>query len=72
MIATSSLNAPAGTALFRRQVIRDERIRAKSREKRAELLDAVVEQLNPDDGLRRQAEFYRRRLEAGMEHPDES
>ena len=50
----------------------DERLRAASRSKRAEILDQIGRHPDADEGLRRQARLYRERLEAGMEQPDDA
>jgi hypothetical protein len=46
---------------------RDREVRQQSQHKRAALLEAIAKHPDADPGLRRQAEFYRRRLEAGLE-----
>lgn len=48
----------------------DRLLRQQSREKRAEILDAISRHPDADEGLKRQARLYRERLEAGMESDD--
>lgn len=49
-----------------RHSARDQKVRAESRAKRAEILDQISKHPNADEGLRNQARLYRERLEAGM------
>lgn len=62
---------PMIVRLFGHQVRRDREVREASRQKRHEILDEIVQHPDADPGLRRQAEFYRRRLEAGTEGDDD-
>ena len=62
---------PATTLVFRRQLDQDRALRERSRRKRHEILERIEHHPDADLGLRRQAEFYRQRLEAGMEQPDD-
>jgi hypothetical protein len=55
-----------------RELRADKQIRQQSRAKRSEILEHISRHPDADEGLRRQAEFYRRRLEAGMEHSDDA
>lgn len=64
--------APPVSLIFRRSVERDETVREQSRQKRSEILDAVAKHPDADPGLRRQAKFYRDRLAAGRERPDDN
>ena len=63
---------PGVNLIFGRQQRRDQRVREASQAKRALVLDAIAHHPDATDGLRRQAEFYRRRLEAGMEQPHDT
>ena len=62
---------PAMTLVFRRQMRDDRALRERSRQKRHEILEQIEHHPDADPGLRRQAEFYRERLEAGMERDDD-
>lgn len=58
--------------IFGRQVREDRAVREESRRKRREILAQIERHPDADPGLRRQAEFYRERLEAGMERADDA
>ena len=63
--------SPDMTLVFRRQLGQDRELRERSRQKRHEILEHIEHHPDADPGLRAQAEFYRERLEAGTERPDD-
>lgn len=50
----------------------DRLLRQRSREKRAEILDAISRHPDADEGLKRQARLYRELLDAGREESDDT
>ena len=62
---------PGVSLFFKRQMQHDQDLRETSRKKRHEILERIENHPDANPGLRRQAEFYRERLEAGMEQSDD-
>lgn len=61
------LSSPSLRLLTQERHVRDDqRLRAVSRAKRAQILDRISRHPDADEGLRQQARLYRERLEAGM------